>query len=166
MLFLNPTLSYCSLVWIQNFRTIKRIVNLQKKAVRIINFQPRNFHTSRLFKQSSMCVEKISLVSISVTVAPSVFNTWFSFSSEQHIDKTSSSRQGNLIKSSYRTNSYGKYSVIGKAVDFWNKIKKNPLKTNYWKIYPTITLKHFAAIFILNHINNFYSSWDYIRSFS
>ena len=47
-------LSYCSLVWAQNFRTIQETVILQKKAVRIINFQPRNFHTSPLFKQSSI----------------------------------------------------------------------------------------------------------------
>ena len=44
-------LSYCCLVWAQNCSTIQRIVILQKKAVRIINFQPRNFHASLLFKQ-------------------------------------------------------------------------------------------------------------------
>ena len=45
-------LSYCCLVWAQNFSTIKRILILQKKAVRIINFQPRNSHTGPLFKQN------------------------------------------------------------------------------------------------------------------
>ena len=43
-------LSYCSLAWAQNFRTIQRIVILQKKSVAIISFQPVNFHTSSLFK--------------------------------------------------------------------------------------------------------------------
>ena len=38
-------LSYCCLVWAQNCSTIQRIVVLQKKAIRIINFQPRNSHT-------------------------------------------------------------------------------------------------------------------------
>ena len=87
----NP--SYCSLVWAQNFRTIQRIVILQKKAViRIINFQPGSFHTSPLFKQSSIlkfqdkiCLENILLVSKSVkNLTPSVLNTCFSFSSDQH----------------------------------------------------------------------------------
>ena len=45
---------YCFPVWAQNLRIIQRIVILQKKAIRIINFQPRNFHTSPLFKQSSI----------------------------------------------------------------------------------------------------------------
>ena len=47
----------------------------------------------------------------------SVFNTWFSFSPDQHNYDNSSSRQGNLIKPSYRTNSSGKYSIIASAVD-------------------------------------------------
>ena len=47
-------LSYCCLVWAQNFSTIQRIIILQKRVVRIINFQPRNFHTSPLFKQNSI----------------------------------------------------------------------------------------------------------------
>ena len=43
-------LSYCCLVWAQNSSTNQQIVIVQKKAVRIINFQPRNSHTSLLFK--------------------------------------------------------------------------------------------------------------------
>ena len=43
-------LSYCCLVWAQNFSTIQQILILLKKAVRSINFQPRNFHSSLLFK--------------------------------------------------------------------------------------------------------------------
>ena len=66
-------LSYCCLVWAQNFSTIQRIIILQKKAARIINFQPRNFHTSPLFKQNSIlkfqdkiCLENILFVSKSL----------------------------------------------------------------------------------------------------
>ena len=61
------------LVWAQNFSTIQQIVILQKKPVRIINFQPRNFHTSPLFKQNSIlkfqdkiCLENILFVSKSL----------------------------------------------------------------------------------------------------
>ena len=36
-------LSYCCLVWTQNCSVIQQIVILHKKAVRIINFEPRNF---------------------------------------------------------------------------------------------------------------------------
>ena len=76
-------LSYCSIVWAQNFRTIQWIAILQKKAVRIINLQPRYFHTSPLFKHNStqkfqdkICLENILFVRRSINkLTPSVFNT-------------------------------------------------------------------------------------------
>ena len=97
-------LSYCCLVWAQNCSTIQRIVILQKKAVRIINFQPRNSHTSPLFKQNfilkfqdKICLENILFVSKSLNnLTLSVFSTWFSSSSNQNNYETSSSTQCNL----------------------------------------------------------------------
>ena len=85
-------LSYCYRAWAQNVCTIQRILILQKKAVRSINFQPRNFHSSPLFKQNSIlkfqdkiCLGNILFVSKSLNnLSLSIFNTWFNFSSEQH----------------------------------------------------------------------------------
>ena len=76
-------LSYCYLVWAQNYSTIQRIVILQKTAVRIITFQPGNSHTSHLFKQNSIlkfqgkiCLENILFASKSLKdLSPSVLNT-------------------------------------------------------------------------------------------
>ena len=99
--------------------------NFIKKAIRIINFQPRNFYTSPLFKQNCIlkfqdriCLENILFVSKSLNnLSPSIFNTWFSFSSDQHNYETSSSTQGNLMKLFYKTNRYGKYSITVSAVE-------------------------------------------------
>ena len=125
-------LSKCCLVWAQNFGTFQRIVILQKKAIRIINFQPRDFHPSPLFKQNSIlkfqdkiCLENILFVSKSLNnLSPSIFNTWFSFSSDQHKYETSSSTQGSLMKRFYKTNRCGKYSITVSAVESWNKTQK------------------------------------------
>ena len=125
-------LSYCSLAWAQNCSTIQQIVILQKKTIRIINFQPRNSHTSHLFKQSSIlkfqdkiCLENILFISESLNnLSPSVFNTWFRFSSDQHNYETSSSTQVNLTKRTYKTNKYGKYSITVSAVEVRSKIQK------------------------------------------
>ena len=57
-------------------------------------------------------------------LSPLVFNTWFSFASDQHNYETSSSTQGNLTKRFYKTNKYGKYSITVSAVESWNKIQK------------------------------------------
>ena len=86
-------LSYCCIVWAQNFSTIQRVLILQKKAVRIINFQLKNFHTIPLFKQNSIIkfqgkifLENILFVSKSLNnLSLSTFNTWFSFSSDQQL---------------------------------------------------------------------------------
>ena len=94
-------LSHCCLVWAQNYSTIQRILILQKKAVRI-NFQPRNSHTSPLFKhnfilkfQNKICLENMFFLSISFNnLTLSVFSTWLNFSSDQHNYKTSSSYTG------------------------------------------------------------------------
>ena len=67
-----------------------------------------------------------------MNLKPSVFNSWFSFSLDQYNYKPCS-RQGTLINSSYKTNRYGKYSVIASAVDSSNKIQnqlKNTLLRN------------------------------------
>ena len=81
-------LSYCCLVWTQNYSTIQQIIILEKKGYKIIYFQPRNFHTSTLFKQKSIlrfqgktCSEFFFFVSKSLNnLSLSVFNAWFSFS--------------------------------------------------------------------------------------
>ena len=125
-------LSCCCLVWAQNCSTIQRIIILQKKAIRIINFQPRNFHTSPQFKQNfilksqdKISLENILFISKSLNnLSSSVFNTWFSFSSDQHNYETSSSTQGNLIKRFHKTKRYEKYSITVRAVDLWKKIQK------------------------------------------
>ena len=62
-----------------------------------------NYHTKPLFKQSSIlkfqdkiCLENILFVSKSLnSLSLSVFNIWFSFSSDQHNYETLSSTQGN-----------------------------------------------------------------------
>ena len=103
---LDSYLPYCCLLWAQNYSTIQRIIILQNQVIRIINLQPRNFHTSPLFKKDSIlkfqdkiCLENILFVSKSLNnLLPSVFNTWFTFSSDQYNYETSSSSQGNLIK--------------------------------------------------------------------
>ena len=65
----NSCLSYYCLIWAQNCSTIQRIIILQKNAIRIINFQPRNFYTSPLFKrnfilkfQDKICLENICYI--------------------------------------------------------------------------------------------------------
>ena len=134
---------------------MKQILILQKKTVRIKNFQPSNSHTSPLFKQNFVFkfhdktfLENILFVSNSLNnLSPSIFNRWFSFSSDQHNYETPSSTQGNLMKLFYKTDRYGKYSITVSAVESWNKIQKQ-LKS--------ILLKDLSPNKIKTVVTNFY----------
>ena len=85
-------LNYCSLIWSQNCKAINQLVVLQKKALRIINFQPRNSHPSPLFNKSfimkfsdEVTLEDTVFISKSINnLFPSLLNDWFLFSSDQY----------------------------------------------------------------------------------
>ena len=79
-----------------------------------------NFHTTSLFKQSSVlkfqhkiCLKNILFVRKSVNNLTPVLTTWFGFASDQHKYETSILWQANPIKSSYKTK--GRYVVIASA---------------------------------------------------
>ena len=83
----ESNLNYCSLVWAQNYNAINRLVILQKKTLRIMNYQPRNFHTSPLFRTAAALklkdqinLENTLFISKSINnLLPSLFNNWFVF---------------------------------------------------------------------------------------
>ena len=163
MLFLNPT--YVTAL-MSGLRILELLNELwfHKKAVTIINFQPRNFHTSPLFKQKSIlkfkdkiCSENILFVNKSVNnLTVSVFNTWFCLSLDQQNYETSSSRQGNLLKSSFGPNRYGKYSVITSAVDSWNRIQKQLKNTLLTDLSPSNIKAVISNFYIQDMIKTYF----------
>ena len=130
----DSNLNYCSLVWAQNYNVINRLVILQKKALRIMNHQPRNSHISPLFRKSVVLkftdkinLENILFISESINnLLPSLFNNRFAFSSDTHKYNTSWSSDDKLQKYSYRTNTYGKNLIIISATESWNNSQNNP----------------------------------------
>ena len=102
-------LSYCCLVWAQNFSTIQWIVILQKRLLELLIFNqgifiPVTCQTKLHLKISRQNLPRKYFVSKSLNnLSPLVFNKWFSFSSDQHNYETWSSTQGNLKKLFYKT---------------------------------------------------------------
>ena len=47
-------LNYDNLVWGQNLNAIKRLTIILKKALRLMTFKPRNFHTYTLYLRLSI----------------------------------------------------------------------------------------------------------------
>ena len=131
----ESNLNYCSLVCAQNYNAIaiNHLVILKKKALRIMNYQPRNSYTSSLFRKAAFLkfkdkinLKNISFISKSINnLLPSLFNNWFVFSSDTHKYNTSWSSNDKLQKYSYRTNTYSKNSIIISAIESWNNSQNN-----------------------------------------
>ena len=55
---------------------------------------------------------------------PSIFNHWFTFSSDSHNYETSSSSKGLLKVKAVKTKKYGREAMIINAISSWNNIQK------------------------------------------
>ena len=154
----DSSLSYCCLVWAQNCSAVQWIIILQKRLLELLIFNQEYFHTSSLFKQNSIlkfqdkiCLENILFISKSLNnLSLSVFNTWFSFSSDKHNYETSSSTQGNLMKLFQKTIWYGKYSITVSAVESWNKIQKQ-LRFATWDLSPNKTKTIVCDLYLISY---------------
>ena len=103
-------INYANFIWGQNLNAIDRIVILQKKALRIMNF---NLETLIQVHYSSPTIflnlkTKYLQGTYSINksfnnVLPSIFKSWFMFCS------------------SHRTDSFGKNSITVGAINSWNK---------------------------------------------
>ena len=100
-------------MWGQNPNSKLRVVTLQKKALRIS-------------------------VSKSINdLLPPIFQNWFIFRSEIHNYNTVSLSTYKLFKPSYRTDSYGKNSVIISAINCWNKTQNILDGQSLKSLYPS-----------------------------
>ena len=101
----------------------------QKKALRIMNFQSRDSHSSPFFKSNHILKleDKILLENIIFinklfnNVLPPIFKSWFTFCSYVHNCQIVSSTADKIFKPSYRTDSYGKNSITVGVINSLNK---------------------------------------------
>ena len=130
MLFLTLTYLTAFLLGLRILAVFNEFYFYKKRLSELISNQgvsiPVLYSNNFILKfQDKTCLENIIFASKSLNnLSPSTFNTWFSFSSDQHNYKISSSKQGNLMEFFYRTNRYGKYSITVGVFESWNKIQK------------------------------------------
>ena len=85
-------LNYANIVWSQNKSYLNRLFLLQKKALRIISFESRNANSDPLFYRHEIVklldktiTENCLFISKSINFdLRSIFNHWFTFSSDSH----------------------------------------------------------------------------------
>ena len=108
---------------------MNRIIILQKKPLRIMNFPSRNSLSSPLFRsnhilklEDKILIENILFINKSFNnLLPPIFKNWFTFCSDVHNYHTFSTTADKIFKPSYRSDSYGKNSITLGAINSWNK---------------------------------------------
>ena len=118
---------------------------LQKKALRIINNQPKIVTQVHYFKKNNILkfedkilIGNIIFVSKSINnLLPPIFKNWFIFCSEIHNYNTVSLSTDKLFKPSYSTDSYGKNSAIISAINCWNKTQSILDGQSLKSLYPS-----------------------------
>ena len=144
-IFESP-LNYSSIVWAQNPGPIKRLIILQKKYLRIINFKPRNCHTSPILNENVILrlIDKVHLENILFVnkcvnnLLLPIFNDWFTLVSAQHSYQTSSSTKEKLFKPPFKTIPSGKNFVIASSIQSWNNAQQ---KLGSLKTLPSAKIK-------------------------
>ena len=111
-------LTYSCIVWAQNINTVNRLIILQKKALRIMNFKDQLFHSSPLFSENNILkfIDKITLENIlffnkSINrQVPPIFYDWFTFSGNLYRCETCWFVTDHLIMPTFWTQMHGRFS--------------------------------------------------------
>ena len=148
-------LNYANTVWGQNKNSINRLFLLEKKALRIISFECRNAHSNPLFyRHDKIIIENGLFISKSINFnLPSIFNNWFTFSSDSHRYKTSCSLKGFLKVNIANTKKYGRGALINSAISSWNDIQKYFSSNKILHDAPTFKLKSLLKNYFLDTYN-------------
>jgi len=154
-------LIYACKVWGQSFSKLKRLIILQKKAVRLINFAPKNSHTNPLFHQSKMLkindfikVENCLFISKSMNkLLPEIFLNWFHLVIDTHNHVTRNAIQGHLNLPSYRTNIYDRHSFIISSINSWNYFQRSFPDKPLWE-YKIGNLKNLLSKMLIDSYKN------------
>ena len=117
-------LSYSSIVWARNISTVRRLIILQKRGLRIINLKDQLFHSSPLFSSNNILkfgdkitIENILFASKSINrQVPSTFYDWFTFSGYLHRYETCWFVTNHLNIPTFRTQKCGRFSIRASAI--------------------------------------------------
>ena len=146
-------LTYSCIFWAQNINTVNRLIILQKKALRILNFKDHLFHSSPLFSENNILkfgdkitLENILFVnkSISRQVSP-IFYDWFTFSGNLRRYETCWSVNDHLNIPTFRTQKYGCFSIRASPIYSWNYIQNLLIKNLSLKKSTSKKIKYFLT---------------------
>ena len=127
----NSHMIYTCQVWGQNQAKIKQISELQDKALRIINFKPKNYPVSELYKSNEILkltdyIKLLNCMFVKNTLSANqipIFNNFFKKTNEIHSHNTRHTSRNTVELPQPMTESYGRYSARFQAATTWNNLQ-------------------------------------------
>ena len=124
---------YTCQIWGQNKGKIKKISELQDKAIRIINFKQKNYPVAELYKNSRILKlsDYIKLLNcmfvrdtLTATQIPA-FKNYFKKAKEIHRHNTRHTSKDTVEIPQPTTETYGRYSIHFQAATTWNNMRNS-----------------------------------------
>jgi hypothetical protein len=127
-----PYLIYGNLIWGSTYKTrINKIMNIQKKIVRLMTFKSYLEHTEAIFKELHILdIFKINNYLTALFMfrydhlknLPEYFTNYFVTNNQIHQHNT---RNASKLFKCYKRTNYVKHILSNKGVDVWNKLETN-----------------------------------------
>ena len=150
-----PFPTYGLIAWGNTYdRTLKPVVVLQKKAVRIITFSNRDAHSSPLFSQLGL-IKLIDLVTIHTALfmfqyhhhlLHKAFDNFFSPISSKHNYNTRLASKSTYYIDQVRTN-YGKFNFHFSGPSVWNNLDED-VKSSSLHLFRQAMMEKFLSTYV------------------
>ena len=150
-----PFLTYGLIAWGNTYATsLKPVVVLQKKAVRIITFSNRDAHSSPLFSQLGL-IKLMDLVTTHTALfmfqyhhhlLPKAFDNFFSPISSKH-NNTRLASKSTYYVDHVRTN-YSKFNLHFSGPSVWNNLDED-LKSSSLHLFRQVMMEKFLSTYVL-----------------
>ena len=167
--------------WIYYSATLKPLITLQKRAIRIITFSKPDEHSEPLFKELEI-LKLTDLVTLHnallmyhyhYNLLPSSFEKFFPTVASVHSYNTRLASKSTYYINTIKTN-YGKFNIRFAAAKVWNNLDENikhlPLKTFKNKVKSNILQSYcswvFKLVFVYLFIYSFIYSFIYLFIYS
>ena len=152
----HSNLNYVCIAWGLTGFPQQNVSILQKKALRIMNFEPLNAHITSLFKNFNI-LKFADIINVESCIfinncfnqdSFSIFNENFKLVSTMHSYNTRAARNGLLFVPSYKTVRFGRKSIIHSTTLTWNYLQDKLTKYNFLCLRPRSLKILFVKYFI------------------
>ena len=138
----NSHMIYTCQIWGQNKCKIKKISELQDKAIRIINFKQKNYPVAELYKNSRILklsdyIKLLNCMFVRETLTATqipAFKNYFKKAKESHRHNTRHTSKDTVEILQPTTETYSRYSIRFQAATTWNNMQ-NALRINMLSSY-------------------------------